>query len=102
MKYKYIGLLFLGIWLTVQGLEGYFEFYFPHENKVLPLINLVAGLLLLFQAIRLKHGDVGIFLLGCWAILSSFLFLSHLSFTHSNTVVHLLGLVAGILLILRL
>jgi uncharacterized membrane protein YphA (DoxX/SURF4 family) len=98
---KYIGLIFLAVWLILQGLTGYFEFYVPYEEKIFPAINLIAGLILLFRSIKLKHGDVGLFLLGCWAVLDSVLFLFHYSFRYSNTIVHLLGLVAGILLIFR-
>ena len=101
MNYKYIGLVLLAFWLILQGLEGFFEFYIPHEEKILPIINITAGLILLFQAIKLKHGDVGVFLLGCWAVLNSTLFLFHTSFFYSNTIVNLLGVVAGIMLILK-
>jgi hypothetical protein len=102
MNYKYIGLVLLGLWLTVQGLERIFSFYFPHEDKILPAINFTAGLILLGYAIKWKHGDIGLFLLGCWAALRSGLFLFHYSFSYSNTILDVLGLVAGILLILRL
>lgn len=101
MNFKYIGLVFLAIWMITQGLEGFFEFYFPHEDKVLPAINLSAGFILLFYAIKLKHGDIGLFLLGCWAVLNSGLFLFHYSFIYSSTITHVLGIAAGVCLILK-
>lgn len=101
MNYKYTGLVLLGLWLTAQGLEGIFEFYFPHEDKILPVINLLAGLILSGYAIKLKHGDIGLFLLGCWATLNSGLFLFHYSFHYSNTIIHVLGIAAGMMLILK-
>jgi hypothetical protein len=102
VNYKYIGLVILAIWLTAQGLEGLFEFYFPHEDKILPTINLIAGVLLLSYAIKLKHGDLGLFFLGCWAVLNSGLFLFHYSFSYSNTIVNVLGVVAGVMLIIKM
>lgn len=101
MDLKYIGLVFLGLWLTAQGLEGIFEFYFPHEDKILPTINLIAGLILSGYCIKCKHGDIGLFLLGCWATLNSGLFLFHYSFQYSNTIIHVLGVAAGVMLILK-
>jgi hypothetical protein len=102
MNFKYLGLIFLAIWLIAQGLESFFEFYFPHEEKIFPAINLVAGIILAGYCIKLKHGDIGLFLLGCWAVLDSILFLFHFSFEYSNMIVHGLGLVAGIMLILKM
>ncbi len=102
MNAKYLGLVFLAIWLIVQGLERTFEFYFPYEEKVLPAINFLAGGFLAGYCIKLKHGDIGLFLLGCWAILSSVLFLFHFSFEYSNKIVNGLSLAAGILLILKI
>jgi hypothetical protein len=101
MDIKYLGLLFLAVWLILQGLTGYFDFYVPFEQKLFPAVNLIAGIILLFRSIKLKHGDLGTFFLGCWAVLNSTLFLFHLSFPYSNTIVHLLGLVSGILLIIK-
>ena len=101
MKYKYTGLVLLGIWLVLQGLEGIFDFYVPHEDKILPFINLFAGLILSGYCIKLKHGDIGLFLLGCWATLNSGLFLFHYSFQYSSIIVQVLGVAAGIMLILK-
>jgi hypothetical protein len=101
MNYKYIGLVMLGLWLTAQGLEGLFKFYFPFEDKILPVINLISGLILSGYCIKCKHGDIGLFLLGCWATLNSTLFLFHYSFHYSNTIIHVLGIAAGIMLIIK-
>lgn len=102
MDAKHIGLVLLAVWLITQGLEGFFEFYFPHENKVLPAINFTAGAILLGIAIKMKHGDIGLFLLGCWSVLNSGLFLFHYSFTYSDTITHILGVTAGLFLIMKL
>lgn len=102
MNYKYIGLVLLALWLIAQGLEGIFDFFFPHEEKILPIINFIAGLILLGYAVKLKHGDLGLFVLGLWSALRSGFFLFHYSFNHSNTILDVLGIVAGILLLIRL
>lgn len=102
MDYKYIGLVILALWLTLQGLEGLFEFYFPHEDKILPTINLIAGVFLLSYAIKLKHGNLGLFFLGCWCVLHNGLFLFHYSFSYSNSIVNVLGIVAGVMLVIKM
>ncbi len=97
---KQIGLWFLAAWLIIQGLEAVFKFSFPADGKILPAINLLSGSALFLYAVKLKRGDVGLFLLGCWAVLQSTLFLFHLSFHHSNMIVSILGILAGIFLII--
>jgi hypothetical protein len=102
MSYKQIGLTLLAAWLITQGLGSLFKFYFPYGDKILPVINLSAGLFLLMYGIKLKHGDIGLFLLGIWAVLRSGLFLFNYSFPYSNTILDILGIVAGIMLIVRI
>ncbi|NOQ37028.1 MAG: hypothetical protein GQ569_14245 [Methylococcaceae bacterium] len=99
--FKYIGLVLLALWLIVQGAGHLLEFYFPKEQKILPIINMAAGVFLVLCIIKIKRGEIGLLFLGFWAVLQSSMFLFHFSFNHSNTVVHLLGIIAGILLILK-
>jgi hypothetical protein len=99
---KQAGLWLLAAWLILQGLEAIFKFSFPGDGKVLPIINLIAGAALFLYAVKLKHGNIGLFLLGCWAILQNTLFLFHLTFSHSSLIVPLLGLIAGVFLVVKI
>jgi len=99
---KYIGLILLSLWLIVQGLGDLLKIYFPKEQKILPILNLSAGIFLVLCIIKIKRGEIGLLFLGFWAVLQSSLFLFHYNFNHSNTVVHVLGIIAGILLICKI
>ncbi len=99
---KQAGLWFLAAWLIIQGLQVVFKFSLPGEAKLLPVINLLAGVCLFLYAVKLKRGDIGLFLLGCWAVLQNILFLFHLTFHYSAMVVSILGIVAGCFLIIGL
>lgn len=98
---KYISLVLLSVWLITQGLSGVFKIDLL-EGKLLPILNLVVGAFLVLFLIRMKRGELGLLLLGVWSLLQSSLFLFHVSFSFSNTIVHVLGMVAGILLILKI
>ncbi len=99
---KHAGLIGLALWLIIQALESFFKFSFKYDHKVLPAINLIVGLILFLYTIKLKRGEIGLFVLGLWATLYSSLFLFHYTFSYSHVLVHSLGLIAGILLLLGL
>jgi membrane protein insertase Oxa1/YidC/SpoIIIJ len=99
---KYIGLILLSLWLIALGLGDLLNIYFPKEQKILPIINMAAGVFLVLCIIKIKRGEIGLLFLGFWAVLQSSLFLFHYSFNHSNTVVHILGIIAGVLLIFKI
>ena len=99
---KYIGLILLSLWLIALGLGDLLKIYFPKEQKILPIINMSAGVFLVLCIVKIKRGEIGLLFLGFWAVLQSSLFLFHYSFNHSNTVVHVLGIIAGVLLIFKI
>lgn len=98
---KYTGLILLALWLIAQGLKFIFNLYFPREQEILPLVNMAAGVFLVLCLLKIKRGEISLFFLGVWAILQSSLLLFDYSFNYSHTLVHLLGIVAGILLIFK-
>lgn len=99
---KYLGLFALAIWLIAMGLGHILKIYVPGEQKILPIINITAGALLLLAGIKMKRGEIGLLVLGIWAVFQSSMFLFGYSFNHSNLIVHILGIFAGILLIFKL
>jgi hypothetical protein len=100
--FKYIGLVILSLWLIVQGLGDILKFDFPADDKILPILNMVGGTFLILCIIKRQQGNIGFLLLGVWSLLQSSLFLFHISFSHSNTIIHILGMVAGVLLIFKI
>lgn len=98
---KYIGLVILALWLIAQGVGHLLEFYFPKEQKILPIINIVAGVILVLATIKIKRGEIGLLILGIWAVFQSSMFLFNYSFNYSNMAVHILGIFAGLLLIFK-
>ena len=99
---KTIGLILLSLWLIAQGLGDLLKVSFPKEQKILPIINMSAGVFLVLYIVKIKRGEIGLLFLGFWAVLQSSLFLFHYSFNHSNTIVHVLGIIAGVLLIFKI
>ncbi|MCK5898931.1 MAG: hypothetical protein KAG06_07670 [Methylococcales bacterium] len=99
---KYAGLVILSLWLILQGLGDVLKVDFPKYHKILPIINMIGGAFLILCLIKRQRGDIGILLLGAWSLLQSSSFLFHISFNHSNTIIHILGLIAGVLLILKI
>ena len=99
---KYTGLVILSLWLILQGLGDVLKIDFPNNQKILPIINMIGGVFLILCLIKRQRGDIGILLLGAWSLLQSSSFLFHISFNHSNTIIHVLGMIAGVLLILKI
>jgi hypothetical protein len=99
---KYAGLIGLAIWLILQALETLFKFSFKYDDKILPAINLLAGFILFLYTVKLRRGEIGLFVLGLWATFQSSLFLFHYTFPYSNLMANVLGMLAGILLMIGL
>ena len=99
---KYTGLVILSLWLILQGLGDVLKIDFPNNQKILPIINMIGGVFLILCLIKRQRGDIGILLLGAWSLLQSSSFLFHISFNNSNTIIHVLGMIAGVLLILKI
>jgi hypothetical protein len=98
---KNFGFLLLAVWLIFQGLAYILKISIPHDSKILQGINLTAGVILFLHAVKLLHGNYGVFFLGCWLILQNILYLFHLTFTHSGLLISSFGIIIGILLILK-
>ncbi|MDQ7090548.1 MAG: hypothetical protein Q9M50_07880 [Methylococcales bacterium] len=99
---KYLGLFSLSVWLIAQGVGNLFNISFIKDEKILPYVNLAAGVFLVLCIIKIKRGEIGLLFLGIWAVLQSSLFLFNFSFPYSNMVVHSLGIIAGAFLIFKI
>jgi len=96
-----IGILLLAAWLIMQSSLTLSGYHFPYQKLVLAIVALVSGGILLINVIQTKIANLGLLLLSIWLILKSSLFLFHFDFPYSNITVAILGLVTGVLLILR-
>jgi len=98
---KNTALLLLSVWLIMQSSLSLSNYHFPYDKILLAVVSLASGLMLLIHIIQTKMANLGLLLLGVWLLLKSSLFLFHFSFLYSDMSVAILGLMAGVLLILR-
>lgn len=96
-----IALFILAVWMIAQGVLALTAFHFPYEKQLLPLLALTAGIVLLMYVIKTKIANLGLLLLSLWLILRSSLYLFHYSFPYSDMVVAILGVVSGVVLMIR-
>lgn len=96
-----VGLVLLGIWLILSSLLPLLNLSFPGSGIVLGILALVAGILLLLEGNRLRMTrDIGFILLSIWLILWSLFSLLGASFPGSGILLAILGIAAGIFLLM--
>lgn len=95
------GLILLAIWLVASGLITVFDFKFLYSNLVMAIIAILSGILILFR-IRDPRASInlGLLLLSVWLILTGLFGLLSVSFPAGTVVMAVLGLAAGVLLLL--
>lgn len=98
---KYLGLFIMALWLIAQGILTLTKLHFPYDKIVLSSVALTSGVVLFFHVLKIKLGDIGLLLLSIWLILRSSMFLLHYSYQFSDMTMAILGIVAGIFLIIR-
>ena len=95
-----IGMIVLAIWLIAEGIVGLFHLTIPSLNLVLPLIAILAGVLLLLKARDPKAlVNLGYLLLSIWLILTGLLPLLNVGTPELIIVMAVLGLVAGVMIL---
>jgi hypothetical protein len=94
------GIILLGIWLVAQGLVSLIGITFQGRDVILALLALAAGVLLLIGSHRWRS-NLGTILLGIWLILTGLLPLTGFTFNGLGVLMALLGIAAGVLLLLR-
>lgn len=94
-----LGVILLGAWLIVYNLQNLLHRTFPLISTILPVLAIVAGVLLLMASAKIGKSLGGV-LLAVWLILKGLWpYLTPLA--SLGPVLHVLGLVAGVLLLLR-
>jgi hypothetical protein len=96
------GKLLLSVWLIAAGLVSLFHLSFPYQEAVLAALAVAAGLLILLEGRGLAWGrNLGILLLAIWLIAFGLLSLFNLRLPASEQILAILGLAAGVLLLLK-
>jgi hypothetical protein len=92
----------LAIYLIVSGLLPLFKFNLPAAPLILSVLAIAAGILLLLGGAQLRLSrNLGSTLLAIWLILVGVLPLLNLTFPSQEIVLALVGIAAGVLLLLR-
>jgi hypothetical protein len=98
---KNLGLFLVSLWLITDNLLRLTSLHFPYQKIIIPAVALTAGIILFLYILKIRLGDIGLFLLSLWLILRSSLFLFHITFPYSDMTVAILGISTGFFLLIR-
>jgi hypothetical protein len=95
-----IGMIVLAVWLVAQGMISLFHVTNPTLSLILPLLAILAGVLILLRIRDSKPVvNLGFLLLSIWLILTGTIPLLNVASTELVFVLAILGLAAGILIL---
>jgi hypothetical protein len=95
-----IGMFVLAIWLVAQGLISLFRVNNPTVLLALPILAILSGVLLLLRIRDSKPAvNLGFLLLSVWLILTGVVPLLNAGSLEISLVLAVLGLAAGILIL---
>ena len=95
-----LGLILLGLWLIILNLQNLLHRTFPVISTLLPILAIVAGVLLLLATAKIGKSLGGV-LLACWLILKGIWIFLPMPLAQFGPVLHALGLVAGVVLLVK-
>lgn len=95
-----LGTLFLGVWLVSTGSLSLLNLHVPILANLIPLVALVAGLLILLGSVK-PTKSLGFVFLGIWLILKGLTPFLYIRIPYFGFLIDFLGIVAGILILLR-
>jgi hypothetical protein len=99
---KKLASILLGAWLILRGLITLAVFSFQGSPTVLAVVAVVAGALLIVADWGEKFSThIADFALGIWLILAGIVPLFSIHFRGSHAVLEVVGLLAGVLIIVR-
>ncbi len=99
---KRLATILLGAWLIVKGLITLAAFNFQGSSTILAITAVVAGALLILADWGDKFSThIADFVLGTWLILAGLVPLFNIHFRGSHAVLEVIGMLAGVLVILR-
>ncbi|HEX9013036.1 MAG TPA: hypothetical protein VF813_05950 [Anaerolineaceae bacterium] len=96
-----IGLIVLAVWLVLEGLVTLFKIDIPSLTLILPILAILAGVLVLLRIRDSKPiVNLGMLLLALWLILTGLIPLLRINQADLGLVMAVLGVAAGVLLLL--
>jgi prepilin-type N-terminal cleavage/methylation domain-containing protein len=96
-----IGLGVLAAYLIIAGLVAVFRIDFPGLVYILPLLAIIAGVLILLRVRDSKATvNLGFLLLSIWLVLTGLMPLLNINLPEMVVVMAVLGLAAGILILI--
>ncbi len=99
---KKLATILLGAWLILKGLVTLADVSFQGSASVLAIMALVAGaLLIIADWSETFSTHIADFVLGIWLILAGIVPLFNVHFRGSHAVLEVVGLLAGVLIIVR-
>lgn len=99
---KRLATILLGVWLILRGLITLADLSFQGSSTVLAILAIAAGALLLLADWGEKFSThIADFVLGAWLILAGIVPLFDIHFRGSHAVLDVVGLLAGVLIIMR-
>ncbi len=99
---KRLATILLGVWLILKGLAALADITFQGSSTILATMAVVAGALLILADWSEKFSThIADFVLGIWLILAGLVPLFNIHFRGSHAVFEVIGLLAGVLVILR-
>ncbi len=100
MKSRNWGLVVLSIWLIATGLLPLLRISLPGGAMILAILAIVAGILLLIGANRIRvTGPLGALLLSIWLVVQGAIQLLQVSFPQLGLVMAVLAVAAGALML---
>jgi uncharacterized protein YhhL (DUF1145 family) len=96
------GNLLLAVWLIAAGVLALFSISFPYQDTLLAGLAVAAGLFILVEGRGLSwRRNLGVLLLAVWLVAIGLVSLLNLRLPASEQLLAILGLAAGVLLLLK-
>ncbi|MCL4559944.1 MAG: hypothetical protein M1281_04925 [Chloroflexi bacterium] len=96
-----IGFILLSVWLVGSGVIVIFGLEFPSRSLVMAFLAIIAGILILFRIRDSKASiNLGMLLLSLWLMLTGLFGLFGAAFPAGTIFLAVLGLGAGVLLLI--
>jgi hypothetical protein len=93
--------ILLGTWLILTGLVHLGGVSFPKSSIILAVLGIVTGILFFIANSSEKIGtQIGSILLGVWLVAGGLVSLFHVRFTGSSVILAVLGVTAGVLVLI--
>jgi hypothetical protein len=93
--------ILLGAWLVLTGLVHIGGLFFPRAGILLAVLGIVTGILIIVaDSSEGSAKQIGSVLLGAWLVAGGLVSLFHVRFTGSGAILAVLGVAAGVMVLI--